>query len=407
MNLANFVTLRYLRSKKDSQLLSVIAGITITGIALGVAVLILALTILDGFEVTVKEKIINFRSHIIIDGFSGKTLKDDLRVEQIIQNSLGNSFSSISKFISKSAIIRSNSISEGVSITGIDQENDNSEFHKLLIQGEFNFTKNDRSCMIIGKKLAEILNVNLDDKLTVFAMLKDSPPSYENPPAIKQFIVSGIYESGMVEYDDLNVYISFADAQKLLNINNDISGYNIRLNSIAEIENHAEKLQENLGYPYYVRSVFKQHQNIFTWLELQKKPIPIILGLIILVAVLNVIGTILMLVLEKTSAIGILKSLGAGRKLVVKIFLLQGLYLSLIGVIAGNIIALILSLLQINFNIISLPGSVYFLSSVPISINPLFYFVVSATALLLSMVSALIPSLIASKIQPVKAIRFN
>ena len=259
----------------------------------------------------------------------------------------------------------------------------------------------------MGKKLADKLFVQPDDKVTVFSLRKDEIPTFYNPPAIQQFTVNGIYESGMAEYDDVNAFISLEEGQKLFDIGKSISGYNIRLNDIIEIDSLRDKLQDFLGYPYYVRTIFQVHQNIFTWLELQKEPIPLVLGLIIVVAVLNIIGTLLMMVLERTRSIGILKSLGASSKLITKIFVYQGIYIALIGVILGDILAYVLSLLQLEYNIISLPDTVYFISSVPISIEWEYYLLISAIALVLSLLASLIPSFIASRIRPVSALRFE
>ncbi|MFC2084337.1 ABC transporter permease, partial [Bacteroidota bacterium] len=149
------------------------------------------------------------------------------------------------------------------------------------------------------------------DKIILFSLKNNKLPTIQNPPALKQFIVNGIYESGMAEYDDINVYIPIETAEILFDVKDKISGYNILLSNTSKADSLANILQESLSYPYYVRTIFKQHQNIFTWINLQKKPIPIILSMIILVAVFNIIGTILMIILEKVEAIGILKSLGS------------------------------------------------------------------------------------------------
>jgi lipoprotein-releasing system permease protein len=211
----------------------------------------------------------------------------------------------------------------------------------------------------------------------------------------------------MSEYDDLFAYTDLNFTQSFFGMNNKISGYNIKLKDISQIESMEIKLQDYFRYPYYVRSIYRIHQNIFTWIDLQKEPIPIVLGLIILVAVFNIIGTILIIVLEKTGAIGILRSLGATRSTILKIFLTQGTIVSIVGIILGNLLAFLLSILQIKFNIISLPGTVYFVTSVPLVIEPIHYIVVSSVTLVLSFFSSLIPSYIAANIKTVNAIKFQ
>ena len=193
----------------------------------------------------------------------------------------------------------------------------------------------------------------------------------------------------------------------MFEIQNSISGYNIKLTNLSEIDTISAKLQSELGYPYYARTIFQVHQNIFTWIDLQKEPIPIVLGLIIIVAIFNIVGTMLMIVLERTSSIGILKSIGFSKKKILRIFFIQGLFLGALGIFIGCILALLLSFLQMQFNIISLPGSIYFISSVPISIDLSNYLLVAVLGLVLSVFASLIPSYIASRMNVISSIRFE
>lgn len=407
MSLPLFIARKYISSKQGSKFLSFVSIISIAGIAIGTAVLIIALTILDGYEKVVSEKIVDFNSHIKITAFGNRNLPDSDTMENEIIDLVGKDFKSISKFVAKLGIIKSKTLSEGITVLGIDPENENSDIEKFIEEGSFNFKKEDKSQIVIGKKLAEKLNVNIGERITLFSLRKDEIPSAVNPPAIAQFYISGIFESGMAEYDDLNVYISIEDAREMFERQNSISGYNIRLSSLTNIEKTAKTLQGELGYPYYVRTIFQVHQNIFTWLELQKEPIPIVLGLIIVVAIFNIVGTLLMIVLERTSSIGVLKSLGFTRIKIMKIFFYQGVYLGLLGIISGVIIAFVLSILQQQFQIITLPGSIYFLSAVPISINLANYLLVAIIGFLLTILAALVPSFIAARLNPLTSIRFN
>lgn len=405
MNFSIFIANRYVRSKRGSKFLSLISVISFTGIALGVAVVIIAMAILQGFDNTVRDKIVKLNSHLQVTAFSKKNLNFIPGFGAYVNKNLDKNVLSVSPFLSKEAIIKSKAISEGIFILGLDPKADNSEINKFIIQGSFNLS--DSNSIILGKKLAEKLFLKLNDKVTVFSLKSDSLPSEQNPPAIGQFIVKGIYESGMAEYDDINCYINLSAANNFLGLSNTISGYNVKLKNITGIDSIVIKLQEVLGYPYYVRSIYKVHQNIFTWLDLQKEPVPIILGLIIIVAVFNIVGSLLMLVLEKTTAIGILKSMGATNSQILRIFLYQGFYLGLFGIATGNILAYILSFIQLNYKVISLPGTLYFINAVPITINPLHYLLVSSVTVVLCLLVAIIPSSIAAKIKPIKAIRFE
>jgi lipoprotein-releasing system permease protein len=233
-------------------------------------------------------------------------------------------------------------------------------------------------------------------------------PSPDNPPGIKAFRVAGIFESSMAEYDDTYAYTSLSAAQELFGLDSrDVNGYDIKLNSLEKLDSLAANLQETLGYPYYVRTIYKTHQSIFTWLELQRKPIPIALGLIIIVASFNIIGALFMTVLEKTRAIGTLKSMGMRRGQISSIFLYQGIYLSLIGITLGNLLAFTLSKLQENYEIIKLPESVYYMSKAVLTVSWENYLIVSAAALVISLFSAYIPGRIAARINPVNTLRFD
>jgi len=406
MSFSFFIVNKYIRSQNYSFLLSLVSIITISGIAIGVMVVTIALSILDGFNSVISEKIVDFNSHIIVSSYGDRNLQENNEIENKILNSNKN-IVSISKFIAKNSIIKSKSVSDGVTVFGIDLENNNLEINKTIIEGKYFDIQNNQNQIVIGQKLAEKLKVSIGDKITLFTLLNDKLPSYSNPPIISQFNVIGIYESGMPEYDDLKAYISISKAKNIFSMETQISGYNVRLNNLSNIDEIADNLRDNLRYPYFIRTIFEQHQNIFTWIDLQKKPIPIILGLIVLVAVFNIVGTILMNILERTAQIGILKSMGASRKQILKIFLIQGVYLGVIGISIGIFFSFLLSELQLRFNIIELPESVYFLNSAPIEINLTNYAVVSIIAFLLTILSSLIPSIIASKIEPIKAIKFD
>jgi len=404
MKLTTLIVKKFIGSKKNSKFLSFISLISILGIALGVAVVIISLTILDGFDVVVKEKIFNFRSHIYINSYGDKNIRKSNEIEAEIKELTGHYLESLSPFVAKLGIIRSSKGSDGITINGIPISHSKG-IKEYIISG--NFDIQEPGSIVLGKKLAEKLFVRIGDRITLFSLKKDEIPSQANPPAIEQFIIKGIYSSGMAEYDDRNVYININSAQEFFEMPEEVSGYNLRLNDISKIDSLSNKIQNSLRYPYFARSIYEIHSNIFTWLDLQKKPIPIILGLIVLVAVFNIVGALLMFILEKTQEIGILKTLGMKKNAIVRIFMYNGIYIAAVGIIIGNLTALVLSLLQQKYNIITLPDTVYFLSSVPISINIFNYLLVSLLAFVLSFIASTLPSYIAARIKPIAAIRFE
>ncbi len=403
MNVSWYIAKSFILSRKDSRFLSLISTISIIGIALGVATLIIAISVLKGFEQTITNKIIDFDSHIKITSYR-TTLPDYKQSLPWLQTQLKPFNPIITPFASKLVIVSYKKKKDGINLIGIEPKDEKPFLVKNIVEGELKLADNG---ILIGKKLAEKLFVKVGDKLTVFALTNDKLPSYENLPSIEKFVVTGIFESGMTEYDDTYAYTSLSTAQKLYGIGDKITGYNIKLSDISKIDSLTIFLSKNLRYPHMVRSVYQLHRNIFTWIELQKEPIPIVLALIILVAVFNIVGTLLMIVLEKTNAVGVLKTLGSKRRQIISIFLIHGAILGLAGIILGSILGYLLIFIQEKFNIITLPSSVYFMSKVPFLVTADTFFGISIITMLLCIIASLVPSFIASKIKPVNALRFS
>ncbi|MGE5497194.1 MAG: ABC transporter permease, partial [Syntrophothermus sp.] len=407
-----FIANRYTLSPRNSRLISLISVISITGIAIGVATLIIALTVIKGFEKAISDKLVQLNSHIQISSFSNRPLPNYEVTLPVLERRLKQHATGISPFVLGLAIIKSRNATEGTTFKGILPEYNIYNLQGYMTSGKLDLTlRNDLPPISIGRKLADKLFVKVGDRVTIFNLnnnnIQSNVISDENPPSIKQFRVSGIFESGMAEYDDQFSYINLNTAQDLMKFGNRINGYDIRINDISKADSLAQNLTYYLGYPYYARSIFKIYQHIFTWIDLQKKLVPISLVLIVIVAVFNIISTLLMIVLERSGAIGTLGSLGARKKQIISIFLVQGIYLSIAGILLGNLIAYILSILQDKFDLISLPESVYFMSKAPILIDWQNYLFVSLATFALCIIAALIPSYIASRIRPISALRFE
>jgi len=407
MNLLSFLAKRMLKKNDRSFGSSSSKFLSVGSIALGVAIVLIALTILHGFENAITDKIIKMNAHIKITAFGKRNLAESDKFIKQMKNDLGNKINLILPFVQKEILIKAKKFSDGVTIHGITKEK------AEQMKNNFITGKNVPSIfeidygIYIGRKLAERLFVKTGDKVTVFGLKNNEPPSELNPPVIEQFVVAGIFESGISEYDDLNVYIPLPIAREMFSMEDAASGYDIYVNDVSKIRELTGEVKNKLHYPYYVRSIFKVHQNIFTWLELQKEPIPIILGIIIFVAIFNIVGALLMSVLEKVYNFGVLRSLGVNKKIINRIVLVQGLYLSFWGILLGDLIAFTLSSVQKYFNVISLPEKVYFLSKVPISIDVENYLIVSLAALALGIIAAVIPARFASRISPLMSIRFK
>jgi lipoprotein-releasing system permease protein len=251
--------------------------------------------------------------------------------------------------------------------------------------------------------LARRLLLEVGDKAAVFSL---AGPVNQGQLRVMQFRVSGLYESGMAEYDDLIALTDLASAQRLLSAGHSVTGYDVLLAEVDSAESVAHKISDLLGYPHYARTVFQLYRNIFSWIELQKRPIPIILGLIIIVATVNIIGTLLMMVLSKTREIGILSAMGARRREIAGIFLRQGFVIALVGTSLGNLLALAVCVLQLEGRFLALPSDVYFMDAVPIVLRWEYFAIVSAISIVLALLCSLLPARLAAKLDPVRSIRF-
>jgi lipoprotein-releasing system permease protein len=196
-------------------------------------------------------------------------------------------------------------------------------------------------------------------------------------------------------------------AQQLFRIGDEISGFDIKVRNLEDVDRLSLEIPQFMGYPYYARTMFQSYRNLFTWIDLQKKPVPIILGLIIIVATVNIIGTLLMIILERSREIGILRTIGATKKRIQQIFLIQGMFIGIIGTILGNLAALGICWLEMKYHFFSLPSGIYYMANVPIELNIINFAIVSSIALVMCYVSSLLPARVASKLDPIITLRFS
>lgn len=406
MAISFFITKRFLQNKQKEGSFSFFSSISILGIALGVATLIITLSVLNGFEEVVSEKILNLDSHIQITSFGNSKIANYHRTKIFVENSFRDNLKSIEPFCAQIGIVAKSGLQEGTTIRGVSNTFFQNKNSMKLISGKFELDS-QRYNIIIGKTLADKLRLAVGDRVNIFSVGSGSGNFDPNSIVVESFTVSGVYESGWAKFDDAFAFINFEQSQNIFGFGNSVSGFELRLNNIEAIKTASEYLQEKLPYPHYVRSAFEMNRNFFNWIELQKKPIPIVLTLIILVAVFNIISTLLVSVLEKSHSIGILKSIGAKNSTIGTIFLNKGFYVGILGVIFGNILAAGLIFSQMQFNIISLPSHIYFTSTVPLQPTIEIFSIVSAASLLLSIIISWIPAFIASRVNPISVLRFN
>ncbi len=420
MKVTLFIAKKYLWAKRRTGFISVIAWISMAGVALGTAALILTLCIITGFERELRTRFVSFDSHIRIKSFddSGFIRNPDKVRHRLMQYP---QITGVSAYLEKEAMIRAGKKAEGVIVKGLDPSTAEQTLSirrnilDSLPQGALNLKPDSETAelsanvslpgILIGKKLADKLMANVGDRITVFSL--QNTLAFIKQPKVRQFRVTGIYRSGLAEYDNVLVYIDLNEAQSFFDAGDAVSGFEIRTDNLFAAETLAKELSRDLGFPYFVRTWFDLHRNLFAWLENNNFIMTIIFSLIILVAAFNIIGTLFMIVLEKTRDIGILRSMGSRAADIRRIFLFEGLWIGMIGSGIGIGLALLLAYIQLEWKILSLKSDVYFMDSVPVEMNPLYFLLGGLFSTALCMLAALLPAIRAARLDPVEAIRYE
>jgi len=378
--------------------------VAILSIAIGCMALLLSMAILDGFKQALEQNAVKFTAHIRIQSFNG-----DIPPALPYSVMQYPGIASIETALQKEGLIKKRGGTiEGVLLKGIDDIREFSSRPKELRKGTFTFTNDSVREIIIGERLALAMNMNSGDTAIITSMISDSTSSTVPLPVTQKFRIIGLYKTGMSQYDELYVFLPRKALSILLGTNIEArTHYEVMVQPYQDINTMAQTLQDMVPYPLFVQTVFDLHAGMFHWIELQKKPIPIVLSLIGLVAVMNILTSLLIIVIEKTRSIGILISLGMKQHSIMMIFSLQGLGLGIAGILVGCACSYGACLLQQHYEIIKLNGDLYFIDTLPIAIKAWHYYVVCGSALILSLLATFIPSFIAARISPTKSMRFR
>ena len=414
MNLELFIAKKIHFSQKEGKRTSLPAiKIAITGIALGLAVMILSLAIIIGFKKEIRNKVIGFGSNIQITNFDRNS---SFETEPIAINdsllAMIKQFPGvrhISPFSTKPGILKTETDFQGIVLKGVDQTYDWPFFRDNLKEGELPSFDGKRAStdILMSQHMANLLKLKVGDSfLTYFVQ--------DNVKA-RKFHITGIYDTGFVDYDKLFV---ITDIRQITSLNDwekdEVSGYEIMIDKFDNLDLVTEGLDEALdeetdksGNSYYVRSIKELNPEIFAWLDVLDINVVVIIILMLTVAGFTMISGLLIIILERTNMIGILKALGESNANIRKIFLYVSFFLISKGMLWGNIIGIALCLLQSRFNIVSLDPETYYLNSVPIDLNITAWLLLNIGTLIVSMFMMLAPSYLITKIAPAKSIRFE
>lgn len=417
-----------MRAKRKQVFVSIITFISILGIFLGVAALIIVLAVMNGFEEDLRTKILGIRSHIEVTTSMAGPMRQYSALRQEIDRVPGVVAST--PFIYTEAMIRSQNGVTGVIIRGLDTQS----APKVINLGKFRegrledlnkvpeavlakLPPEDRELtgILIGKEMARNMGLFLYDTLAIISPTGGIATPMGIVPKMKKFIVVGIYESGFYEYDSKLAFLSLAGCQQFLDMGDAVSGIDVVVNDIYKADAIARHIQGKLGFPFFTQNWMQMNRNLFSALKLEKRVMFIILSLIVLVAAFNIISALIMIVMEKNKDIAIMKSMGATSGMIMKIFIYQGLIAGFIGTFFGSIAGLLIAInlqkislfVERVFNFKFLPGDVYYLSELPSKVNYGDVVIIIIGTLLICFLSTIYPSWRASRLDPAEALRYE
>ena len=404
-----FIAKRYLRSKRKTKFVSVITLISIGGVLIGVTALDFILSMMNGFEKEVRSRIIGTTAHVSVfstyeEGIDNyEELIPEIREVKHVEN--------VAPYIYYKAAIASKTGSDGIVVRGIVPEKEKlvTDLERNLKVGSLELDQDEDELpgILLGATLADRLGVELGDNVVLFSLKAGSLTTGWSQPKASKLRLRGIFETGMYEYDASMAYISLSTAQKLFNLGSRITGLHVKLDNLYLAGKVAKQLEEKLGYHYYALDWMHMHKNLFSWMQLEKYAMFIVLSLIVAVAAFNIISTLIMVVMEKRKDIGVLKYMGSTNSSIKRIFMFEGLVVGAIGILLGTIFGYILCWMQRSFNIISLPAEIYFISTLPVEMRPLDFILVASAAMLLTFLATVYPARRAAQLSPVDAIRYE
>jgi len=403
----NFERFIAVKTLKPEGLARPIARVAVISIALGLSVMIIAVAIVTGFQKQIREKVVGFGGHIQITEYNTNSSYEYPPVDRnppfMPKLKALPGIKHIQVFGIKAGIVSTGKQIQGVVMKGIDRDFDTAFFAKRLIKGRMPILKDTVTSqdILVSRTLSMLLGLKVGGPLRVFFINSGEVRA-------RRFNICGIYETELAEFDKIYIIGDIRHIQKLNNWkSNQIAGFEILISDFNDIDEMGHKVFNQVSYNLNARTIKQLYPQIFDWLELMDMNVLIILILMVIVAVITMISTLLILILEQTTLIGLLKAMGAPNWSIRRIFLMKAAWLTLKGMLWGNVIALTICILQIKLHFLTLPQETYYMAFVPINLNPIHVLLINAGTLLICTVMLVVPSYIIARIQPVKAIRWE
>jgi lipoprotein-releasing system permease protein len=408
MSFELFFSLRYLKAKRKQGFISIITGISVLGIMIGVMALIVVLAVMNGFREDLMKKILGVNSHLLIMSYKGGIEDTD----EIVQKTLKvDGVIAATPFIYSQIMIKSYGNISGAILRGIDPVTAGSVIDiDSMIRNEslgvLTNTQAETKGVILGSELSKQIGVVPGDVVTLVSPMGKLTP-LGRVANEGTFEVRALFESGMYEYDSAMVYISLADAQEFLSLGDEVTGIEVKVEDIQKSDKIGEAIQGTLEYPYYTKDWKMMNKSLFSALKLEKVTMFIILTMIVLVGALNIISSLVMMVMEKTRDIAILRTMGASAKNIMSIFIFQGLFVGLVGTLLGLVSGSFLCHILAKYKFIKLPPDVYYITTLPVRMEWLDIVSIILAAIIISFLATIYPSWQAAKVNPVEALRYE
>ena len=403
-----FIAKRYLRSKHKLNFITIISLLSTTGIAIGVAALIVVLSVFNGFGSLVTSIMVSFDPHLRITVIDEKGFASVRQLENIIaaQDEVKKYF----PFVEGKAIILNRETYEIVNLKGVKPEskNDNWGVSTKIVSGNFNIENNSNK-IVLGLPIALRLSVRVGDTITVTSAYNiEKTIATFSIPQTKRFIVAGIFESNNRDYDVSYTFVSLNDAQRLFGTKNQIGGYEILLNDFHNAEKVKKEILQKINPAFFsVDTWYDLHKELYDVMTIERWSAYILLCLIIAVATFNIFASLTMTVIEKKQDIGILRSMGLSEKSVLRIFMFEGILVGVIGTIVGILIGVLVCYLQMRYNFYPLDSTKYIIDAMPVEIRFTDILAIGFMAMFLAFIASLYPAKLATKTIIIESIKYE
>lgn len=403
-----FVALRYLRVKRKQGFISLITVLSMAGVALGVCALIVVLSVMGGFEREWKNKILGLNSHVLIYGLGGGISNPEKVMDKVRRDP---DVKAVTPFVYGQVMVLAPGEASGALMRGVDPETALKvlDLKKIMLSGslaDLKRPKGELPGLVVGSALARSMGLHKGGVITVVNPLGEDTPVGRLPRS-EPFQIVGIFESGMYQYDSSMCFADLGASQDFFGLGGKVSGLELTVRDIYDAPKVAKRLDDDLGFAYYTRDWIAMNRSLFSALKLERVVMFIILTLIVLVAAFGIVSSLIMLVMDKTSDIGVLKAMGASNTMIRRVFTMVGLTIGVLGTLLGLGGGLALCALLTEYQFIELPKDIYALGKLPVEIDPPTVAIIAASAVIISLLATLYPARKAGSMDPVDALRYE